>query len=105
MMDLGNLHHYLGVSVQRLYGGLFLSQEMYATEILARANMSNCKPSTTPVDRTSKLNATARKPLTDDTLYRSLAGSLQYLTFTRPNISSAFQQVFFFMHAPRDPHF
>ncbi|PWA35905.1 ribonuclease H-like domain-containing protein [Artemisia annua] len=32
------------------------------------------------------------------------AGSLQYLTFTRPDISYAVQQVFLHMHDPRAPH-
>jgi len=36
--------------------------------------------------------------------YRSLAGALQYLTFTRPDIAYAVQQVCLHMHDPRDPH-
>nr|GEU39280.1 ribonuclease H-like domain-containing protein [Tanacetum cinerariifolium] len=45
------------------------------------------------------------EPVSDLTLYRSLAGALQYLTFTRPYISYAVQQVCLYMHDPRDPHF
>nr|GEX15422.1 ribonuclease H-like domain-containing protein [Tanacetum cinerariifolium] len=41
----------------------------------------------------------------DPTLYRSLAGGLQYLTFTRPGLSYAVQQVCLYMHDPREPHF
>lgn len=40
----------------------------------------------------------------DPTLYRSLAGVLQYLTFTRPDISYAVQQVCLFMHDRRHAH-
>ncbi|GKF74017.1 ribonuclease H-like domain-containing protein, partial [Tanacetum coccineum] len=40
------------------------------------------------------------------TLYRSLAGALQYLTFTRPDISYVVQQVCLCMHDPQEePHF
>nr|GEY45339.1 ribonuclease H-like domain-containing protein [Tanacetum cinerariifolium] len=39
----------------------------------------------------------------DPTLYRSLAGGLQYLTFTRPDISYAVQQICLYMHDPREP--
>ncbi|GKA50166.1 ribonuclease H-like domain-containing protein [Tanacetum coccineum] len=41
----------------------------------------------------------------DPTLYRSLAGGLQYLTFTRPDLSYVVQQVCLYMHDPREPHF
>ncbi|KAI3682106.1 hypothetical protein L2E82_50138 [Cichorium intybus] len=105
MTDLGPLHHFLGIKVTRDKNGLFLSQEKYARDIIHRASMSSCKPCATPVDTNAKLSAHVGDPLQDGTLYRSLAGALQYLTFTRPDISYAVQQVCLFMHAPRQPHF
>ncbi|KAJ9562044.1 hypothetical protein OSB04_007204 [Centaurea solstitialis] len=60
---------------------------------------------TTPVDLNAKLSATDGPLFHDPTLYRSLAGALQYLTFTRPDISYAVQQVCLFMHEPHEPHF
>nr|GEW51340.1 ribonuclease H-like domain-containing protein [Tanacetum cinerariifolium] len=65
----------------------------YATEILKQAHMANCNPSRTPIDTESKLGDDG-DPVSDPTLYRSLAGSIQYLTFTRPDISYAAQQLF-----------
>ncbi|XP_071686900.1 uncharacterized mitochondrial protein AtMg00810-like [Rutidosis leptorrhynchoides] len=66
--------------------------------------MIGCKPSRTPVETSAKLTATG-PPVADPTLYRSLAGALQYLTFTRPDISYAFQQICLFMHDPHEAHF
>ncbi|GKB69630.1 ribonuclease H-like domain-containing protein [Tanacetum coccineum] len=43
-------------------------------------------------------------PVSDLKLYRSLAGALQYLTFTPPDISYSVQQVYLYMHDPREPH-
>ncbi|GJW58535.1 ribonuclease H-like domain-containing protein [Tanacetum coccineum] len=57
----------------------------------------------TPVDTEKKLGPEG-SPVTDPTLYRSLAGSLQYLTFTRPDLSYAVQQLCLYMHDPREPH-
>ncbi|KAK4352549.1 hypothetical protein RND71_028067 [Anisodus tanguticus] len=67
--------------------------------------MANCKIMPTPVDSKSKLSANDGAPVSDPTLYRSLAGSLQDLTFTRPDIAYAIQQVCLFMHDPRESHF
>ena len=45
-----------------------------------------------------------RLPIDDVTSYRSIAGTLQYLMITRPDIAYAVQQVCLHMHAPRDVH-
>jgi hypothetical protein len=103
MTDMGQLHHFLGISVARSASGLFLSQRRYTQDILERAGMSKCKPCSTPVDLHSKLSAEG-SPVTDATQYRSLTGALQYLTFTRPDIAFAVQQVCLYMHDPREPH-
>lgn len=105
MSDLGPLHQFLGIQVTNQAGGLFLSQSSYIVDILARANMADCKPCATPIDTASKLSADSGPPVSDGTLYRSLAGALQYLTITRPDIAYAVQQVCLFMHDPREPHF
>jgi hypothetical protein len=74
--------------------------------ILDQAGMAACKPYATPADTNPKLSVTSGELLqpTDATDFRSLAGALQYLTFTRPDISYAIQQVCLHMHAPRDIH-
>nr|GEW94177.1 hypothetical protein [Tanacetum cinerariifolium] len=63
-----------------------------------------CNPYKTPVDTESKLGPYG-EPVSDPTLYRSLAGALQYLTFTRPDIFYVVHQVCLYMHDPRDSHF
>jgi len=104
MKDLGPLHHFLGMQVQQQDSGLLLSQRQYMIEILERAGMVDCKPCSTPVDMNPKLSAEVGAPVSDPTDFRSLAGALQWLTFTRPDISYAVQQVCLHMHDPREPH-
>ncbi|WVZ75429.1 hypothetical protein U9M48_023480 [Paspalum notatum var. saurae] len=87
MKDMGELHHFLGMEVQRCNGGLLLTQRQYMLDILERACMSACKPCSTPVDTNPKVSATSGPAVSDATAFRSLAGALQYLTFTRSEIS------------------
>jgi len=81
-----------------------LSQRQYALDLLQRAGMSDCHSTSTPVDCKSKLSASDGAPVADPSEYRSIAGALQYLTLTRPDIAYAVQQVCLFMHDPREPH-
>nr|GEV02602.1 ribonuclease H-like domain-containing protein [Tanacetum cinerariifolium] len=76
MTDLGPLNYFLGISATRTTSGIFLSEKKYATEILEQAQMLNCNPCRTLIDTEKKLGP-ERSPVTDPTLYRSLAGSLQ----------------------------
>jgi hypothetical protein len=104
MKDLWPLHHFLGITVERRSQGLFLHQRQYAIDILERAGMSDCKPCSTPVDTQVKLSEDDEPPIADATSYWSLTGTLQYLTFSRPDITYAVQQVCLHMHNPREPH-
>jgi hypothetical protein len=89
--DVGRLHHFLGISVQRQPIALFLSQRQYMMEIIERAGMVDCKPCTTPVDTSSKLSGDTGDPVSDPMYYRSLTSALQYLTSTHLDISYAVQ--------------
>ena len=104
MTDLGTLHFFLGISVTRSPAGLFLSQRQYAVDLLQRAGMAECHSTATPVDTRAKISALEGAAVADPSEYRSLAGALQYLTLTRPDLAYAVQQVCLFMHDPREPH-
>ncbi|WVZ83721.1 hypothetical protein U9M48_030841 [Paspalum notatum var. saurae] len=91
MKDLGPLQHFLGIPITRTAAGMLLSQRQYTLEILERAGTTECKPDSTPVDTQDKLSCDG-SPVPDSTLYRSLVGALQYLTFTRPDITYEVQQ-------------
>ena len=85
--DLGPLSYFPGIAITRHTSGLFLSKKKYATKIIDRVGMSSCKPSPTLVDTKPKLGATTSKPVEDPSLYSRLTEALQYLTFTRSDIS------------------
>ncbi|GJW56993.1 ribonuclease H-like domain-containing protein [Tanacetum coccineum] len=75
MTDLGTLNYFLGISVLRATAGLFLSQRKYALELLESAHMLNFYSARTRADTESKLGPEGI-PVSDPTLYRSLAGGL-----------------------------
>ncbi|XP_019156862.1 PREDICTED: uncharacterized protein LOC109153447 [Ipomoea nil] len=68
-------------------------------DILKRASTVDCKPVTTPVSLTKPTDGPV-VPYADLTHYRSLAGTLQYLTVTRPDLSYAVNRLCQYMHAP-----
>jgi hypothetical protein len=104
MKDLGPLHFFLGIQVQRSSKGFHLHQACYAADLLDHAGMRNCKPASTPVDTKPKALANDGKLATVAAFYRSIVGTFQYLTLMGPNITYAINQVYLHMHAPMDVH-
>jgi hypothetical protein len=56
MTDLGPLRYYLGVEVSQQRHQIFLNQTKYATYLLKKFGMENCKPSLTPMEKNLKLS-------------------------------------------------
>jgi hypothetical protein len=55
LKDLGDLHYFLGIEVNKVRDGLVLTQE-YANDLLKRVGMSSCKPVSTPLCTSEKLS-------------------------------------------------
>jgi hypothetical protein len=104
MKDLGPLHYFLDIQVWRDRHGFHLHQASYAADVLDRAGMMNCKPTSTPVDTKPKASAAAGTPAKDVAFHRSIVDALQYLTLTRPDIAYDVNQVCLHMHSPCDVH-
>lgn len=67
--------------------------------------MYSCKPASTPWKLHNQMLRSEETLLTDPTLYKSILGSLMYLTFTRPNIAFAVNSVCQFLTSPIEIHF
>ncbi|XP_020702146.1 uncharacterized protein LOC110113788 [Dendrobium catenatum] len=105
MRHLGCLSHFLGVQVSTSPYGLHLNQTQHAQTILHKAGMENSKSVSTPSRPKSAADSINQPHFSVPVLYQQLAGSLQYLTLTRPNIAFAVQQVCQHMHTPLQTHF
>uniref|UniRef100_A0A2N9JBE9 Integrase catalytic domain-containing protein n=1 Tax=Fagus sylvatica TaxID=28930 RepID=A0A2N9JBE9_FAGSY len=86
MTDIGLMAYYLGIEVKQTEEGIFISQEGYAKEILKKFEMLDCKPVSTPLECGVKLSRHDEEENVNPTLFKSLVGSLRYLTCTRPDI-------------------
>ena len=103
MTDIGLMAHFLGIEVVQSEKGIFISQSSYAKEILKRFNMENCNPVTTPVETGLELRKTDEGNI-DPTYFKSLVGSLRYLTCTRPDILYGVGLVSRYMETPNQTH-
>ena len=84
---LGALHFFLGVEPIPTVKGLFLSQHKYIRDLLERFKMAGTKETITPISSTTHLALNDGSPTTDAIQYRSLIGSMQYLSLIRPDIA------------------
>jgi hypothetical protein len=57
LKDLGDLNFFLDIEGKKTSSGILLSQEKYATDILKRVGMMNCKPIKTPMMVSEKLSS------------------------------------------------
>lgn len=81
-----------------------MNQTKYIKDLVHKVGMESCKPANTPCKPHNQMLVNEGKPLQDPTLYRSLVGSLHYLTFTCPNIAYAVNSMCQFMKSPTDVH-
>ena len=104
MTDLGLLHYFLGLQVKQSCDGIFVSQEKYALDLLKKFHMQKCKVFATPMNVNEKLSMDDGSAKADEKQFRSMVGSLMYLTHTRPDIMFAVGLVSRFMHNPSMHH-
>ena len=69
--------------------GMFLTQHRYILDLLKRANMLGAKTISSPMSSSTALSVFSGDPFSDPSLYRSIVGSLQYLSLTHPDVSFA----------------
>ncbi|CAL1371644.1 unnamed protein product [Linum trigynum] len=102
--DLGSLSYFLGLEVSRSDQGILLSQRKYISDLLDDHHFDTCHPVKTPMEVNLKLQKGSGDRLKDGSQYRSIVGSLIYLSATRPDISYAVQVVSQFMTEPCVDH-
>lgn len=100
MKDMGDIHYFLGIQVHRHADGLFMNQAKYAQDLLVSAGMEDCSPMPTPLPIKLDQVQGQDEIFSDPTYFRSLAGKLQYLTLTRPDLQFSVNYICQKMHQP-----
>ncbi|GJU38496.1 putative ribonuclease H-like domain-containing protein [Tanacetum coccineum] len=83
---MGELTFFLGLQVKQQKDGIFISQDKYVVDILKKFNFWSIRTATTPIESNKPLVKDEEGEDVDVHLYRSMIGSLIYLTASRPDI-------------------
>ncbi|GJU95182.1 putative ribonuclease H-like domain-containing protein [Tanacetum coccineum] len=89
MSAMGELTFFLGLQVQQRPDGIFISQNKYVKEILQKFDLENVRTATTPYEAQKPKSKNEPDSPVNVHLYRSMIGSLMYLTASRPDIMFA----------------
>nr|GEX60760.1 hypothetical protein [Tanacetum cinerariifolium] len=89
MSAMGELNFFLGLQVLQKKDGIFLSQDKYVSDILKKFGYSDVRSANTPMDKENPWGKDISGKDVDFHLYRSMIGSLMYLTASRPDIMFA----------------
>ncbi|GKA41814.1 putative ribonuclease H-like domain-containing protein [Tanacetum coccineum] len=86
MSSMGELTFFLGLQVKQKEDGIFISHDKYVAEIQKKFDFVNVKTASTPIETQKPLVKDEEASDVDVHLYRSMIGSLMYLTASRPGI-------------------
>ncbi|GKB23951.1 uncharacterized mitochondrial protein-like protein, partial [Tanacetum coccineum] len=89
MSSIGELTFFLGLQVKQKVDVIFISQDKYVTGILKKFGFIDVKTASTPMETQKRLLKDEYDEEVDVHLYRSMIGSLMYLTSSRPDIMFA----------------
>jgi hypothetical protein len=104
MSMMGVLTFFLGFQIKQAKEGTFISQMKYTHDILKKFGMDKAKPIKTPMGSNGHLDLDLGGTSVDQKVYRSMIGSLLYLSASRPDIMLSVCMCARFQAAPKDCH-
>ncbi|GMI76746.1 hypothetical protein HRI_001343900 [Hibiscus trionum] len=104
MSMMGELSFFLGLQIKQMSDGTFINQAKYVSDMLKKFGLENAKPQATPMSSSIKLDKDEGGKCVDSKLYRSMIGSLLYLTASRPDIMFSVCLCARFQASPKESH-
>ncbi|GJU81049.1 putative ribonuclease H-like domain-containing protein [Tanacetum coccineum] len=105
MSSMGELTFILGLQVQQKKDGIVISQDKYVGDILKKFGFTKVKTASTPIKTQKSLLKDEDGEEVDVHMYRSMIGSLMYLTSSRPDIMYLKGQLKLGLWYPKDSPF
>ncbi|GJW90262.1 putative ribonuclease H-like domain-containing protein [Tanacetum coccineum] len=102
--SIGELTFFLELQVQQKKDGIFISQDKYVADILKKFDFAIVKTASTPMEPNKALVKDEEADSMDVHLYKSMIGSLMYLTASRPDIMFAVCTCARFQVTPKMSH-
>ncbi|KAG9439560.1 hypothetical protein H6P81_019725 [Aristolochia fimbriata] len=100
----GELAYFLGFQIKQRVDGIFISQEKYARNLVKKFGLEDAKAMRTPMSTTDRIYRDKNGTPAEPTLYRSMIGSLLYLTASRPDLCYSVGLCARFQSAPKESH-
>jgi len=104
MKDLGVLKYFLDVEIARSLEWFYLCQRKYALDVISEAGLLGAKPALVHMEQNHRLTLFTSTLLVDPKSYRRLIGRLNYLCFTRSELSYGVHVLSQFMQQPKEDH-
>jgi hypothetical protein len=104
MSMMEELTFLLGIQVKKTKQGTFVHQAKYTKDLMKKFNMAELKPVSTPMSSATSLGPDEDGEAVEQREYRSMIGSLLYLTATRPDIQFTMGLCVCFQASPRSLH-
>jgi hypothetical protein len=86
MSMIGELSYFLGLQIKQMKNCIFISQGKYIKDIIKKFGMEDAKVISTPMGTNGNLDSDASGNMVDQRMYRSMIGSLLYVTASRPDV-------------------
>lgn len=104
MSLIGEIKFFIGLQIQQMKEGIFITQSKYVKEVLKTFGMEESKPVGTPMVTGCKMTKENDSALVNEKEYWSMISKLHYVVHSRPNIAHVVGIVAHFQKCPRESH-
>jgi hypothetical protein len=104
MSMIGELSYFLGLQIKQLKNDIFVSQGKYIKDMLKKFRLKDAKAISTPIGTNRSLDSDVSGNMVDQKMYRSMIGSLLFVTASRLDVMFNVCMCARFQATPRESH-